>query len=57
VLATQLFSVASRDPVWGIESSSSFVEIEEDGLQYSVFEDEANAIVSRMRRDRLVEAR
>jgi len=57
VLATQLFSVASREPVWGIESSSSFVEIEEDGLQYSVFEDEADAIVSRMRRDGLVEAR
>jgi len=57
VLATQLFSVVSREPVWGIESRSSFVEIEEDGLQYSVFEDEAEAIVRQMRRDGLVEAR
>lgn len=57
ILATQLYSVASRTPVWGIESSSSFVEIEEDGLQYSVFEDEAEAIVRQMRRNGLIEAR
>lgn len=50
VLATQLYSVASREPEWGIDSSSSFTEIEEDGLQYSVFEKEAEAIVGQMRR-------
>jgi hypothetical protein len=57
VLATQLYSVATREPVWGIESRSSFVEIEEDGLQYRIFEDEAEAIVRRLRRDGLVGAR
>jgi len=57
VLATQLYSVATREPVWGIESISNFVEIEEDGLKYSVFEDEAEAIVRQMRRAGLVEIR
>jgi hypothetical protein len=57
VLATQLFSVASREPVWGIDSSSSFTEIDEDGLQYSVFEEEADAIVDAMRRSGVVDAR
>ena len=57
VLATQLYSVASREPVWGIDSSSSFTEIEEDGLQYSVFEEEADAIVNAMRRAGAIEAR
>ena len=54
VLATQVFSVAERAPVWGMESTSKFVEIQEDGLDYQIFIDEATAIVSRMRRDGLV---
>jgi hypothetical protein len=57
VLATQLFSVASRAPVWGIESSSSFTEIQEDGLRYSVYEDEAAAIVRQMRRSDVIRSR
>jgi hypothetical protein len=57
VLATQLYSVASRKPVWGIDSSSSFTEIEEDGLQYSVFEEEADAIVGQMRRSDVIAPR
>ena len=57
VLATQLFSVASREPVWGIESSSSFTEIQEDGLRYSVYEDEAAAIVRQMRRSDVIKPR
>ena len=57
VLATQLYSVASREPVWGIDSSSSFTEIEEDGLQYSVFEDEADAVVGQMRRSDVITRR
>jgi hypothetical protein len=57
VLATQLYSVASREPVWGIDSSSSFTEIEEDGLQYSVFEEEAEAIVGQMRRSDVIAPR
>ena len=54
VLATQMFSVASREPIWGIESRSIFTEIQEDGLSYSIYEDEAEAIVRAMRRDGLV---
>ena len=54
VLASQVFSVRDRAPVWGIDSRSSFTQIEEDGLRYSVFVDEARAIVRRMARDGLV---
>lgn len=54
VLATQVFSVRSRQPVWGMESRSVFVEVQEDGLDYDVFVDEANVIVRHMRRDRLI---
>lgn len=57
VLATQVFSVADRAAVWGIESRSRFVEVQEDGLDYQIFVDEANAIVSRMRRDGVVAGR
>lgn len=54
VLATQMYSVATRAPVWGIESRSIFTELQEDGLSYSIYEDEAEAIVRAMRRDGLV---
>ena len=54
VLATQMFSVATREPVWGIESRSIFTELQEDGLSYSIYENEAEAIVRAMRRDGLV---
>ncbi len=55
VLATQVFSVASRSPVWGIESTSQFAQIEEDGFDYQIFIDEANAIVSRMSRHGVIQ--
>ena len=55
VLATQAFSVASREPVWGIESSSVFVEVQEDGLDYQVFVSEASAIVQHLSRDKLID--
>lgn len=54
VLATQMFSVAERAPVWGMESKSKFVEVQEDGLDYQIFIDEATAIVKRMKRDGLI---
>jgi len=54
VLATQVFSVAERAPVWGMESKSKFVEVQEDGLDYQIFIDEATAIVKRMKRDGLI---
>ena len=57
MLATQIYSVASREPVWGVDSRSSFTEIEEDGLQYSVFEEEADAIVGQMRRSDVIATR
>lgn len=54
VLATQVYSVQSREPVWGMESRSVFVEVQEDGLDYDVFINEANAIVRQLTRDRLI---
>ena len=54
VLATQVFSVAERAPVWGMETRSKFVEVQEDGLDYQIFIDEATAIVNTMKRDGLV---
>lgn len=54
VLATQIYSVQSREPVWGMESSSVFVEIQEDGLEYDIYVDEAAAIVRHLLRDDVV---
>lgn len=54
VLATQVFSVQTRKPVWAIDASSKFTEQQEDGLDYSIFEDEAEGIVSHMVRDGLL---
>ena len=54
VLATQAFSVAEQAPVWGIETRSQFTEIEEEGLDYQVFVDEANAVVRNMKRTGLI---
>jgi hypothetical protein len=54
VLATQVISAETREPVWGIEASSIFTEIQEDGLDYSIYTDEADAIVRHLRRDGLI---
>jgi hypothetical protein len=54
VLATQVFSVASREAVWGMDSRSKFVEVEEDGLDYQVFVNEARGIVRSLSRDGLI---
>ena len=57
VLATQLFSVRSREPVWSIETSPVFTEIQEDGLDYQVFVNEATTIVRRLSRDGALDGR
>jgi hypothetical protein len=54
LLASQVFSVKTREPVWGMESESVFTEKQEDGLDYNIFVNEANAIVSNMSRDQLI---
>jgi hypothetical protein len=54
VLATQVFSVAAKEAVWGMESRSKFVEFQEDGLSYDVFIDEARAIVRNLSRSGVV---
>jgi hypothetical protein len=55
VLVTQAFSVAERKPVWALESKSEFVEVQEDGLDYNVFINEANAIVKHLQRDGVID--
>ena len=54
VLATQVFSVEKQAPVWGMESESKFIEVQEDGLDYNVFIEEATVIVKHMKSDDLV---
>ena len=54
VLATQVFSVEKQAPVWGMESESKFIEVQEDGLDYRVFIEEATVIVDHMKSDNLV---
>lgn len=54
VLATQMFSVQSREPVWAMESQSVFVQKQEDGLDYQIFVREAAAIVKHLARDKLI---
>ncbi len=54
LLATQMFSVSTREPVWGIESHARIKEDIERGRDYGVFEREADAIVARLTRDGVV---
>jgi hypothetical protein len=44
-LATQLYSVQSKDVVWAIESKSHIVQNFDDGRDYRIYVDEAKAIV------------
>ncbi len=55
VLVTQAFSVAERKPVWALESKSKFVEVQEEGLDYNIFIDEANTIVKNLKRDGVID--
>lgn len=54
VLATQLYSVATQEPVWAIESRSKIVEGFEEGRSANVIENEATAITSRLLREKIV---
>lgn len=53
-LATQLYSAAQQEPVWGIESETSISTDYDSRRDYSVFVDEAAAIVSYLSRDGLL---
>ena len=54
VVATQLYSVLTQEPVWAIETKSKIVEGFEDDRKHNVIKDEATAITSRLLRERLV---
>lgn len=53
-LAIQLYSAAQQEPVWGIESETNISTDYDSRRDYSVFVDEANAIVSYLSRDGLL---
>jgi len=53
-LATQLYSVQSKDVVWAIESKSHIVQKFDDGRDYQIYVDEAKAIVNSLVRAGLV---
>ena len=50
-LATQLYSVETKDVVWAIESHSKIQQNFDEERKYSVFVDEATAIVKQLARD------
>jgi hypothetical protein len=54
VLATQLYSVLNKEPVWAIESKSKIVQDYDHRQDYSVFVNEAEAISSQLSRDGLL---
>lgn len=53
-LATQLFSVQSKDVVWAIEAKSKIVQKFDDERNYQIYIDEAEAIVRSLERDGLI---
>ena len=53
VLATQLYSVLNKEPVWAIESKSKIVQDYDHRQDYSVIVDEATAITQILSRDGL----
>ena len=53
-LATQLYSVQAKDVVWAIESKSSIQQDFDQTRDYSIFVDEADAIVTQLLRDGLI---
>lgn len=54
VLLTELFSVHNLEKVWAIESKSSIVMDTDQTRAYSIFVDEAKAIVTHLSRDGLI---
>jgi hypothetical protein len=53
-LATQLYSVQAKDVVWAMESNSDIKVAFDAGPDYSIFVDEADAIVTQMHRGGLI---
>ena len=53
-LATQLYSAESRSVVWAIESNSKIRQDFDDDRKYSIYVDEATAIVKQLARDDLI---
>lgn len=54
LLATQMFSVKNREPVWGMDSRSQVTRVQEEGIAYHVFIQEAEAIVRNLMRDGVI---
>jgi hypothetical protein len=54
VLATQLYSVLNKEPVWAIEANTTIVQDFDQQSGYSVIVDEAKAITSHLARDGLI---
>lgn len=54
VLATQLYSAKTREPVWAIEAKSKLKVNYDRFNDYSIFVDEAKAITGRLVRDGMV---
>lgn len=53
-LATQMFSVQSKDVVWAMESKSDIRQKFDDGRDYSIYVDEAAAIVHNLKKGGLI---
>ncbi|MGI9202690.1 MAG: hypothetical protein ACR2Q3_01700 [Woeseiaceae bacterium] len=53
-LATQLYSASTRDVVWAIESKSDVKRKFDRAIDYTIYADEATAIVRKMSRDGLI---
>jgi hypothetical protein len=53
-LATQLFSVQSKDVVWAMEANSDIHQEFDDGRDYSIYVEEADAIFSNLKKGGLL---
>jgi hypothetical protein len=54
VMATQIYDVSDREPVWGIESRFDIVQNIDQTWSYTVFIDQAKSITSHLSRDGLI---
>lgn len=53
-VATQMYSVQTEDVVWAMQSNSDIHQAFDDGRDYSIYVDEAEAIVSNLKRGGLI---
>ena len=54
VMATQLYDVSDREPIWGIESRFDIVQNIDQTWSYTVFIEQAKSITSHLKRDGLI---